>query len=93
MPLPNWFVCVLGVGTVFFGLVCLVFICKLLSFICGKLVKPKKEIAPAVPDGKTEAVPAGNENMQEVVAAIAAAIAEDIGTDVSAIRFLSIKKI
>ena|GEM_PF-640268 len=91
--LPNWFVCVLGVGTVFVGLVCLVFICKLLSLICRKIGTGKESVVPAE-SGKSSA-PASdqNVNMQETVAAIAAAIAEDLGSDVSAIRILSIKKI
>lgn len=90
------FVCALGVGTVFVGLVCLIILCKILGALCQISSKmPEKNnttpvAVPAAPIVKT--VPAEIPNRRETVAAIAAAIAEDLGTDVSAIRILSIEK-
>ena len=48
--------------------------------------KKKEEIVPAA--AKEEEIP----DRQEFVAAVSAAIAEELGTDVSAIRILSIKR-
>ena len=46
--------------------------------------------APA-PAAATAAVPAVNQ--QELIAAVSAAIAEDLGTDITGIRILSVKKL
>ena len=93
------YVIVLGVGTVFVGLICIVILCKILS-VCCKLLN-KNETTNATPVSKVSAaspapkapVPAVIPNRRETVAAIAAAIAEDLGTDVSAIRIVSIEKL
>ena len=82
------FVCLMGVGTVFIGLVCIVLICTLLSLISRTAFKQdtasKREAAVAVePDS----------NRQEMIAAISAAVAEASGKEMSAIRILSVKKL
>ena len=82
MDYSNVFVCLMGLGTVFFGLACLIALCYLLSWAC----KSKQETDKAIP----AAVPAGNR--QEMVAAISAALAEEVGTDITGIRILSITK-
>ena len=82
----------MGVGMVFFGLICLIVICYLL----GALVKRfggKKTEAPAASAPKAAPVAAPIENRQELIAAISCVIAEELGTSVSAIRIKSIKKI
>ena len=76
----------IGLGTVFVGLVCLVGICKLIGLVCSKL-PDKKESGKALPE-ETE-IP----NRQEFIAAVSAAIAEELGEDVSAIRITSVKRI
>ena len=85
-----WFVCLLGVGVVFFGLVLLVIIVSLMNFFTNKFTKkelPKTEDkSPSVTNDKIE-------NKQEILAAVCAAVAEENGTDISAIRVLSFKKI
>lgn len=74
----------IGMGTVFVGLICLVAICKLVGWICSKLPDgaAKRETA-------TEEIP----NRQEFIAAVSAAIAEELGADVRAIRITSVKRI
>ena len=53
--------------------------------------KPKSEaVTPIAP--VTQA-PAVIENRQEIIAAVTAAVAEEMGTDVSALRVVSFKKI
>lgn len=87
--IPNWFVVCMGVGTVFVGLICIVIICKVTSLFC----RPKKsKAANTEPTVETKPV-AEIENRQEIIAAVSAAAAEDMGTDISAIRILSFKKI
>lgn len=83
-------VVLLGVGIVFLGLICLVIICSVFGLIGKATNKPKKEQAKA----QTQAPVAEEEipDRQEFVAAVSAAIAEELGTDVSAIRILSIKR-
>lgn len=87
----NLFVVVLGVGTVFTGLICIIILCKLVGLFCSA-GKGKSEIVPtATPTAQAVAKPI--ENKQEIIAAVSAAVAEELGTDVSAIRILSFKKI
>ncbi|MBQ2274530.1 MAG: OadG family protein [Clostridia bacterium] len=81
------FVCAMGVGTVFVGLICLIIICSVIGAFC-RIGTKKKEVAPVAP-----AAPAVIENKQEILAAVSAAIAEELGTDVSAIRITSFKKL
>ena len=82
------FVCLMGMGTVFFGLICLIVLTTLLGRVCGQ----KQQAAPAA-----AAVPAPAAapavNQQEMIAAVSAAIAEDLGTDITGIRILSIREV
>ncbi len=84
--MQNWFVVVMGVCTVFIVLVLIIGLCYLLALAC-KEKNPKVEAAPTT--ASEETIP----NRAEFVAAVSAAIAEYSGTDASAIRILSIKKI
>ena len=81
--ISNLFVIGLGMGTVFFGLICLVAICKITSFLCGIFEKNEEKPAQAEPIS----------NKQEILAAVCAVIAEEIGTEAKNIRVTSFKKI
>ena len=72
MDYSNLFVCLMGLGTVFVGLVCIILLVTLMSYVCRKS------------EGKSAPAPA---------AAVSAAIAEEMGTDISAIRIISMKQI
>ncbi len=88
MEPSSLFVCLMGMGTVFFGLICLI----VLTMIMGKIVGGRTASA-AVP-APAPAVPAAPEpNRQELVAAVSAAIAEELGADITGIRILSMKKL
>lgn len=89
--IPNWFVICLGVGTVFVGLIAIIIICKIMSALCGSGRADKSEKAESAP--VSSAAPAVIENRQEIIAAVTAAAAEEMGADVSAIRVLSFKKL
>lgn len=92
MP-SNLFVVLMGIGTVFFGLICLIFLSSVMSKFMMNMGKNEMVAAPAAaaaaPAAQNTAIP----NRQAMIAAIAAAIAEDLGTDASGIRILSVKKI
>ncbi|MCI6999590.1 MAG: OadG family protein [Clostridiales bacterium] len=88
MDYSNLFVCLMGIGTVFFGLICIILLVTLMSFVCRK-TEQKTTLAPA-------AAPAGVSKAgigPELIAAVSAAIAEEMGTDISAIRIISMKQI
>lgn len=83
--------CLMGMGIVFFGLVCIIALCKLMSIVLGTQAKETESIAPdavARPVQETE-IP----NREEMVAALSAVVAEELGKDVSAIRIVSLKKL
>lgn len=91
------FVVILGIATVFIGLIGLVVLCKVLSVLCNMSNRKSKNTSPAVAQTvNTVPAPVQNQvikNRQEIIAAVSAALAEELGTDVSAIRILSFKKI
>lgn len=82
MDYSSVFVCLMGMGTVFFGLICLIVLTTIMGRICGR----GQKAAPA-------AAAAPQVNQQELVAAVSAAIAEELGTDITGIRILSMKKL
>ena len=91
MEVSNLFVCLMGMGVTFFGLICLI----VLTMIMGKIVSSSKSAAPAAKAAPAP-VPAVNNNTpnrQELIAAVSAVLAEELGTDVSAIRILSFRKL
>lgn len=102
MP-SNLFVVLMGLGTVFFGLICIILLSTVMSKVC-QLFQKKEPIAiaseeetpavamppaeaPATPTAVPDAIP----DRQAMVAAISAAIAEDLGTDISGIRIKSLR--
>lgn len=84
----------MGLITVFVVLICLIVIIKIMGAIMVKVTgnAPKAATAAAPAAAPVQAA-APAVNKQPVVAAIAVAIAEEMGTDVSHIRIHSIKKI
>lgn len=82
----------MGLGVVFAGLICIIVLCYLMSSVI-KLLKKGEAKGPAAPSTPVASVQAPIENRQELIAAVSAVIAEELGTDVSAIRIKSIKKI
>ena len=84
-------VCVMGIVTVFIGLICLIFITNIMSAICRKTSKPEPVQSPAKPAPSQKAAPIANK--QEIIAGVCAVIAEELGTDVSNIKVTSFKKL
>ena len=92
-------VCVIGIGTVFVGLIALIGISYLMSFLCELFSKPEAEVKSGInPSQMPRANKAANAsaaipNKQELVAAACAVIAEELGTEVSNIKVTSFKKL
>ena len=80
------FVCLMGMGTVFFGLICLIALTYLMSAVVGRGKKAAPAPVPAAPQTAGEVTP-------ELVAAVSAALAEELGTDITGIRIVSMKKV
>lgn len=98
MDIPSWFVIVMGIGTVFIGLICIIVLCKILGAICTLIEKTAKIPAASAPSAPATVAPSAGKaqdpaKRQEIIAAIGAAIAEECGVDANAIRITSIKKI
>lgn len=91
MEISNTFVCLMGLGTVFAGLICIILLCMLMSIICKNFDKPAESSTVIMPT-HTQTQPIITDR-QEWIATVSAAIAEELGTDVSAIRILSVKQI
>ena len=92
--ISNAEVVLLGVGVVFFGLICIVVLCKIAGAIMQNMgsAAPAAAAAPAPAPARAQA-PAGGADRDELLAAISAAAAEMLGTDMSGIRILSFKEL
>ena len=85
------FVTLMGIGTVFFGLICII----VLTTVMGSVLKSKSKPAPAAaPAAAALAAPAVNTaKEQEILAAVIAAVTEDLGPSASRMQITSINKI
>lgn len=87
------FVTLMGIGTVFFGLVCII----VLTTIMGAVLKSNAKPAPApaaAPKSAAPAAPAVNTaKEQEILAAVIAAVTEDLGPSASRMQITGINKI
>ena len=89
-------VVIMGLVTVFLALICLITIIVILGKIMVAVTGKNTQTAPApVPAAPVAAAPAqaAQPGSQQLVAAIAAAIAEDMGEDVDHIKILSIRRV
>lgn len=91
----TWFVCILGVGVVFIGLILLIAIVSLSNWLLSKIEQRKvcatKEANVSLQTSTNQNTKI--ENKQEILAAVCAAVADENGTDISAIRVISFKKL
>lgn len=82
--LPIWLsTTLLGLGTVFIGLILLIYLTKAMSACCTNRKRKHEQTA-----NEQETLTSG-----PWIAAVSAAIAQTMGADVGGIRILSIKKI
>ena len=87
------FVCAMGMGTVFIGLVCIVILCVIFSAIIGAGKNKKEEKAQTAVSAPVTNNTAEIPERQKVLAAVCAVLAEELGTDVSALKVHSFKKL
>ncbi len=88
----NLFVTLMGIGTVFFGLVCIIILTTVMGAVLKSSAKPAPAVAPA--PAAAPAAPAVNAaKEQEVLAAVIAAVTEDLGPSASRMQITSINKI
>ena len=90
MDYSNLFVCLMGICTVFIGLICIIVLVSVMSWICTKT--DRKMSKSAVPAAAPVAA-AASAVTPAMVAAVSAVIAEEMGTSVDAIRIVSMKKL
>lgn len=100
MEYNPWFVMVLGMGTVFVGLLCLILLTKLMSLIINGTSKqntPAKSgegtAETAAPAGAQYCAATGIGDRKLFDAVIAAAIAEYTDGEIGAMRISSVKRI
>lgn len=74
MEYSSIFVCLMGMGTVFFGLICLIVLTYLMSAVVGRGKKAAPAPVPAAPQTAGEVTP-------------------ELGTDITGIRIVSMKKV
>ena len=88
------FVTLMGIGTVFFGLVCIIVLTTIMGSVLKSNAKPAAPAPAAAPKAAAPAAPAVNTaKEQEVLAAIIAAVTEDLGPSASRMQITSINKI
>ncbi len=91
MEYSSLFVTLMGIGTVFFGLICIIF----LTMAMGAVLKGsnKAPAAAAAPAAAPAPAPKPQGMQPEIVAAITAALSEEIGIPSKSMNIVNIKKI
>lgn len=93
-------VLLIGMLIVFIGLICIVFIVKLMTLVCLCFGKDKTDDTKAKPQDRTESVaslqktafvPMSSEERHKMIAAVSAALSSVMGTD--GIRITSIRRL
>lgn len=88
------FVTLMGIGTVFFGLICIIVLTTIMGSVLKSKSKPSAPAPAAAPKAAAPAAPAVNTaKEQEILAAVIAAVTEDLGPSASRMQITSINKI
>ena len=88
------FVTLMGIGTVFFGLICIIVLTTVMGSVLKSKSKPAAPPPAAAPKAAAPAAPAVNTaKEQEILAAVIAAVTEDLGPSASRMQITSINKI
>lgn len=88
------FVTLMGIGTVFFGLICIIVLTTIMGSVLKSNAKPAAPAPAAAPKAAAPAAPAVNiAKEQEILAAVIAAVTEDLGPSASRMQITSINKI
>ena len=88
------FVTLMGIGTVFFGLICIIVLTTVMGSVLKSKSKPAAPTPAAAPKAAAPAAPAVNTaKEQEILAAVIAAVTEELGPSASRMQITSINKI
>ena len=88
------FVTLMGIGTVFFGLICIIVLTTVMGSVLKSKSKPAAPTPAAAPKAAAPAAPAVNTaKEQEILAAVIAAVTADLGPSASRMQITSINKI
>ena len=88
------FVTLIGIGTVFFGLICIIVLTTVMGSVLKSKSKPAAPAPAAAPKAAAPAAPAVNTaKEQEILAAVIAAVTEDLGPSASRMQITGINKI
>ena len=88
------FVTLMGIGTVFFGLICIIVLTTVMGSVLKSKSKPAAPTPAVAPKAAAPAAPAVNTaKEQEILAAVIAAVTEDLGPSASRMQITSINKI
>jgi len=89
------FVVILGISTVFVGLIIIILLCKLMSFFVKVTERaPQEPIQSKINSSPNPVSPAAPiQDKGALIAAVSAVVAEELGTSVSNIRIHSIKRV
>ena len=88
------FVTLMGIGTVFFGLICIIVLTTVMGSVLKSKSKPAAPAPVAAPKAAAPAAPAVNTaKEQEILAAVIAAVTEDLGPSASRMQITGINKI
>ncbi|HCQ51046.1 MAG TPA: hypothetical protein DIU41_02805 [Oscillibacter sp.] len=89
MEYSSLFVTLMGIGTVFFGLICIIF----LTMAMGAILKGKEKTPAVAPAAAPAPAPKPQGMQPEIVAAITAALSEEVGISSRSMNIVNIKKI
>ena len=88
------FVTLMGIGTVFFGLICIIILTMIMGSVLKSNAKPAAPAPAAAPKAVAPAAPVVNTaKEQEILAAVIAAVTEDLGPSASRMQITGINKI
>lgn len=99
MEISPWYVLLLGMGTVFVGLLSIILLTKLMGALAGKKTQVLPEQKPVAQNDVTIATPAIQQSAFPIAdrtcfsAVVAAAVASYMGTDAPGLRIRSIKQL
>ena len=94
MEYSSLFVTLMGIGTVFFGLICIIFLTMAMGAILkGKEKAPAAAACTALLPPPPAPAPKPQGMQPEIVAAITAALSEEVGISSRSMNIMNIKKI
>ena len=93
MEVSPIFVTLMGMGTVFFGLICIIFLTMAMGALLKSSAKPAPAAAPKAPAAAPAAPKVDTGKQQEIIAAITAAISEELGPRANGMTILDIQKL